>query len=106
MATITDKRLCAGTLTDSNATLYTAPSGAGDITIVKAITLCNKTGSTAAVTIKLDGVEIISGYSIVAYDSITIPFIDQIIEASEIIEGFSDTASAINYYISGKEVVA
>ena len=103
MAT-TDKRLCAGTLSDSNATLYTAPSASGAYTIVKAITLCNKTATDATATIKLDGVEIIAGHTISAYDTITIPFIDQIIEASDLIEGLADTVSAINYYISGKEV--
>lgn len=101
---IVDKRLCAGTLTDSNATLYTAPSSSGAITIVKALTLCNKTASSATVTIKFDGIEILSTHSIAASDTVIIPFMDQILEASEIIEGSSGTASAINYYISGKEV--
>lgn len=105
MAT-TDKRLCAGTLTDANATLYTATAGVGDYAIIKAVTLCNKTASAATVTIKFDGVEVIAGYTLLANDTITIPFIDQIIEASELIEGSSGTASAINYYISGKEIVA
>jgi len=106
MATTTDKRLCSGTLSDSNATLYTAPSGVGDYVIIKAVTLCNKTASAATVTIKLDGVEVIGGYTVLGNDTITIPFMDQIIEASEIIEGSSGTASAVNYYISGKTIVA
>jgi hypothetical protein len=101
---VVDKRLCAGTLSNSNATLYTAPSTAGSYVIVKAITLCNKTATAAHATIKFDGVEVIYQYPIAAKDTVTIPFIDHIIEASELIEGSSGTASAINYYISGKEV--
>ena len=106
MATVTEKRLCKGTLSDSNATLYTAPSGISDYVVIIGITLCNKTASSAAVTIKFAGTEIISGYEIGAYDTITIEFISQIMHTSENIEGSSGTASAINYYISGKEVIA
>jgi hypothetical protein len=103
MATV-DKRLCSGTLSATNATLYTAPSTAGSFVVIKAITLCNKTASMATVTLKLDGIEVVAAYPIEARDTITIPFIDHILEASELIEGLAGTASAINYYISGKEV--
>lgn len=102
--TTTDKKLCSGTLSESNATLYTAPASVGNYAIIKAVTLCNKTAAAATVTLKFDGIEIVAGHSIVAYDTITIPFIDQILDAGELIEGLSDTAAAINYYISGKEV--
>lgn len=106
MATTTDKRLCAGALSDSNATLYTAPSGVGDYVIIKAVTLCNTTAGAVAATLKFNGIAVVSTFPVLAYDTITIPFIDQIIEASEVIEGSCGTASAINYYISGKEIVA
>lgn len=100
----TSKRLCSGTLTDSNATLYTAP--AATTTIIKALTLCNKTATPTTATIKFDAIEVICTYTILAYDTVTIPFFDQIIEATELIEGSSGTASAINYYISGIETTA
>ena len=106
MATTTNKLLCSGTMADSNATLYTAPSGVGDYVIIKAVTLCNKTVSNATCTLKFDAIEVVAGFTVLAYDTVTIPFIDQIIEASEIIEGSSGTAASINYYISGIEVVA
>lgn len=99
-----DKRLCAGTFADTNATLYTTPATPGAITIVKAITLCNKSSLTSTVTIKLNGVEIISGFILTAFDTITIPYIDQILEASELIEGFAGAGDSITYYISGTEV--
>jgi hypothetical protein len=106
MATVTEKRLCKGTLSDSNATLYTAPSGTGDYTVIIGVTLCNTTASGATVTIKFAGTDVICGYTLLAYDTITVEFISQILQESELIEGSSGTASAINYYISGKEVVA
>jgi hypothetical protein len=56
--------------------------------------------------LKFDGIEVVANYTILQNDTITIPFIDQIIEASEIIEGSSDASNSINYYISGKEVTA
>jgi hypothetical protein len=106
MATVTEKRLCKGTLSDSNATLYTAPAATGDYTVIIGVTLCNKTASTATVTIKFASTEVIYSYSMLSYDTITIGFISQVLQAGELIEGSSGTASAINYYISGKEVVA
>jgi hypothetical protein len=101
MAT-TDKRLCSGTLADSNATLYTVP--AVTKTIIKALTLCNKTASPATVIIKFAGVEVIYTYTILGYDTITIPFFDQMIDATELIEGSASSATTVNYYMSGKEI--
>ena len=101
MAT-TDKRLCSGTLDDESATLYTVP--AATTTIVKAITLCNKTANEARVTIKFDGIEVFASHMIAGYDSITIPFLDQILEAGELIAGHASAVDSINYYISGKEI--
>lgn len=103
MAT-TNKRLCAGTLTDSSATIYTAPASSGNYAILKSLILCNKTASVAKATILLDDVEIVAARAIYPFDTICIPVIDQIVQEGETIKGFSDTASAINYYLSGKEV--
>lgn len=96
------KKLYNGTLADTNATLYTAP-GSGKV-IVKSITLCNKTAVAATATIKLDGIAVVSGHSIVAYDSLIIPYIDQMLDASDLIEGLAGTASAIDCCISGVEI--
>lgn len=99
---VVDKRLYKGTLGDTSATLYPVP--AGKFVIVKAVTLCNKTATAATVTISFAGLEVIYQYAVAARDTITIPFMDQILEASEEITGLAGTASAINVYISGKEV--
>lgn len=101
---ITNNRLCSGTLADSNATLYTAAATSGLYVIIKSLTLCNKTASAATVTLKLDGVEIYSALSIAANTTVIVTGLDQIIEAEELIEGSASAASAINYYISGKVI--
>lgn len=104
MATETNKRLAQGVFsTTANTMIYTVP--ALTYTIVKAINICNKTNVNDVVTIKLAGTEIMYQHVILANDSITIPFIDQIIHAGEKIEGHSGNGSSLTYYISGKEVV-
>lgn len=97
-----NKRLYKGTVTATNATLYTVPILTS--TYVKAITLCNNTSSDHTITIKFAGLEVISVHTIIARNTITIPFIDQILEAGELIEGSADAISSINVYISGREV--
>lgn len=96
------KKLYNATLGDSNATLYTVP--AATKTIVKSITLCNRTAAAATATIELDGIYIINGHSIAARDSIIIPNVDQILDTGDLIEGLAGTASAIDCCISGIEV--
>ena len=102
MAATVDMRLGKGTLTDSNATLYTVP--AATKTIIKALTLCNITASAATVSISFASISVIYTYTLLAYDTITIPFFDQIIEATEVIEGSASSSSAITYYMSGKQI--
>lgn len=96
------KRLGKGTFTASSTTVYTAPSGT--TTFIKAITLCNKTAADATVTLLLAGTEVIWQHNVKAKDTLTIPFLDQIIMPGETITGLAGTAAAINYYISGREV--
>ena len=99
---VTDKRLCKGTLSDSNATLYTAP--ASTKTIVKSLSLCNITSGAITLTLKLAGTELYSGYSLAANSSVNIQCLDQIILTTELIEGSASATDSITYYISGKEV--
>lgn len=96
------KRLGKGTFGTTSTTVYTAPDDTS--AFIKAITLCNKTATDATVTLLLAGTEVIYQHSIKAKDTITIPFLDQIIQAGEAITGLAGTANAINYYISGREV--
>lgn len=101
---VINKRLASGTLSDTNGTLYTAPSAAGAITIVKSLILCNTAATAVTITIKLGGIEILSGKGLAANETYILSQIDQVIEANELIEGLASAASAIKYYLSGKEV--
>lgn len=99
---VNDERLCKGTLSDANATLYTAP--AGTKTIVKSLSLCNTGGVVVTVTLKLAGVEIFAGHSLAANSSLNIQNLDQILETGELIEANAGAAGAVKYYLSGKEI--
>jgi len=96
------KKLASGTLGTTEATLYTVP--ASTKTIVKSIILCNKTASAATATIKFAGVEVIAAHTIKANDTLCVQ-ITGVLEASATIAGLASAASAINYYVSGVEVV-
>jgi len=96
------KKLASGTLGTTEATLYTVP--ASTKTIVKSIILCNKTTSTATATIKFAGVEVVAAHAVKANDTLCVQ-ITGVLEASATIAGLASAASAINYYISGIEVI-
>jgi hypothetical protein len=103
MPTITDKRLCKGTLTNVNATIYTVP--ASTTTYVKSLNICNKTAVADVVTLKFAGTEILYQHTIAAFDSLAVPFFDQILDETELIEAQAGANSSLTYYISGREVV-
>ena len=96
------KNLYNGTLANTSGTLYTVP--ASTKTILKEIVLCNKTATDATATITINGITIVGGKTVSANDSFVIEF-HSIIEAGIIIAGLAGTASAIDCYISGIEVV-
>ncbi|NWL89555.1 hypothetical protein DMN77_18570 [Paenibacillus sp. 79R4] len=96
------KRFGKGTFGTASTTIYTVPEG--KTAFLKALTVCNKTTADATFTILLAGTEIIYQHTLKAKDTLTIPFLDQIIESGEAVAGLASAASAINYYISGREV--
>lgn len=96
------KMLAKGTLGTVSATLYTAP--ASTKAIVKEIVLCNKTATDATATITFDGTNVVWTKTVPLKDSLVIP-LTSIIEADKIIAGLAGTTTAIDYYISGIEVV-
>ncbi len=98
---IINKRLASGTLSNEKTTLYTVPKNKA--TIIKAITLCNTSASAATITLYLDSIKILSGYSLAANTYLHIPQLDQILESEELLEGLSGTDAVIDYYISGKQ---
>jgi len=100
------KRLGKGTLTDSLANIDSAAVPADHIRFVKAITLCNTDDSTCAVTITLAGTNVVHEYILPAVggeNTITIPFIDHVMVATERIQGVAETTAVVDYYLSGRE---
>lgn len=95
------KRLYKGTAGETSTTAYTVP--ASTTTIVKNIVLTNKTANDATITITIAGTEVVCGYSVVANNT-TVIDLSLVMNAAETITVQSDTANAINIYISGVEV--
>jgi len=100
MAT-TAKVLARGTLSDTNATLYTVPSATK--AIVTSIVFCNISAGVESATLELDGVEIAKDLALPAKTTVTID-IKQVIDASDLIEGLASDNGVITYHISGVEV--
>ncbi|OPG98415.1 hypothetical protein B2I21_08680 [Chryseobacterium mucoviscidosis] len=96
------KRLYKGLATTTATNVYPVPTGA--ITMVKAVTLCNTTSAVATFKMSLGGTSVIFDHQIKANDTVTIPFLDQIMSAGEAIQISCTPSNAISVYISGKEV--
>jgi len=106
MAEIAIKSLADGQLANSKGTIYTTP--AATQTIIKRITLVNKNSTTEAVNLyfKASGgssrniipvdTQLKTKHLLVMDDEVTL-------EAADIIEGDTDTASQVDYVISGVE---
>ena len=98
-----------GTLPGSMENIDTNAVPADHVRLVKAITLCNTTNTDRWVTIEFDGVDVLHRYVIPGYgdreeNTVTIPFIDQVMEAGERITGRAEIPAAIDFYISGVEM--
>lgn len=106
------KRFAKGYLsspTSSMTSVYKVP--VNKHAIVKAMTLCaiaDYAGQAPKVTIRFGGTYVLFEYIVKANDTITIPFMDQILEQNEEIDiKISSTGTGgvlIHYYISGREV--
>lgn len=97
---MTSVRLAQGTAGIGLSTVYTVP--VGSTAIIKAITLCNKTIQSVAITMTFAGTYVLYSHGITNYDTLTIPFIDQVLQAGEVIQVSANFAGSIDFYISGK----
>ena len=100
-------RIGKGTLTNTLANIDTAAVPANHIRYVKAVTLTNKHSEVVHVTLTFAGTNVIYQYSLAAVggeNTITIPFFDHVMIATERIQGVAETTAVIDYYISGREV--
>ena len=101
------ERIGMGTLTASLANVDDAAVAASHIRYVKAVTLCNTSVSAQHVTMTFAGTNVIYEYSIPGTggeNTITIPFFDQVMEATERIQAKAETTAVVDFYISGREV--
>ncbi|MFK0524739.1 hypothetical protein ACINKY_21295 [Paenibacillus illinoisensis] len=97
------KRFAKGLGTAALTTVYTVP--ANTTAILKAITLCNTAASGEVdFSLTLGGTKIINSHKIKAFDTITIPFLDQVLVAGETIQIQSASGGSVSYIMSGKEV--
>lgn len=99
--TATPTALSRSVLTGSSATLYTVP--AATTTIVTNIVLANTSAASVAVTLRLDGVDLLSGV-VVAANSTVVVDLRQPLAATKLIAGFAATASVIACHIAGSEI--
>ena len=103
MASVT-KQIYGGTLTASNATLYTAPATSNSYVVIKTITVCNETAIDGWITLALDGGKILYQQLIPAKKSLIMIDLDHVIQASALIEGLANAANTMSILISGKDV--
>jgi hypothetical protein len=95
----TPTRLAQAALTTSTTTtLYTVATG--KTVIVKQIILANTTSALATATLSLNSFSIMGAVSVAANSTITLD-LSQVLNAAEVIQGGSGTASAITCTISG-----
>jgi hypothetical protein len=97
----TAKRLYGGVPNTTSSTIYTVPSG--KTVIVKNITICNTTGSSALITVWCAGVAIINALSVAANDTVVLD-LSLVLNANETITANQGTTNAIHLTISGVEV--
>lgn len=96
------KVMGSGTLTTANTTLATV-TAAGTL-LLGFMSLANKYSADATCFITLNGIQIVPGKTIATKDAIFPPVQGAIVSAGATIQGYANTASAIDYYISGDEV--
>jgi hypothetical protein len=105
VATDTAKRLSGpALLTGSAATVYTVP--ASTTTVLRNIHVCNETGTAATLTMSIGtdgaGKRLFMGFSVAAND--VLDWSGAIImNAAEVLQAFSGTASALTLTTSGVE---
>lgn len=99
MAT-TSKALVRAAAATSSTTLYTVPEATN--TVVTNIAVANTAATVATATLKLGGIDILSGVSIAANST---AFIDlkQVIDEFTTIQGFA-SATTVKFHISGVEI--
>ena len=105
------KRFALGYLPSTLGYIDANAVPSGKLRFIKAVTLCNidTTAKKVSLVIYSGGTDyyLVKDYSLPAVDgenTITIPFMDQVLIAGDRIKGYCETASKVYVMISGKEV--
>ena len=102
--------LYAGVATTTNTTVYTAPSKNTNVTspsataYIKEIVVCNYSASPVFIYIQVNGMVILSGLTINAYDTKIITGLNTMLNAGSLLLEWAGTASSLAVSISGVEV--
>lgn len=103
------KRMYFGQPTTSNATLYTAPSGTGATAVIRSIHVANTSGSSATVSLGLNGTaataanQFVGAFSVPA-NGLFVENINIVLDDGDTIEGLQGTNGALTVIISGVEL--
>lgn len=89
----------ANALTTSNAA-FQYRNTTNDV-LIKSVNFCNVTATDTAVALAMGGFSIIGNHVLKAYDTLTIPFLDQLLVKGEYIQAWASTSGAAVYYCTG-----
>lgn len=103
------KRMYFGQPATTNATLYTAPSGSGATAVIRNIHIVNTTGSSATISLGINGDPATPANAF--YRTFSIPGngihfanINVVLESADTLQGLQGTPGALTVIISGAEL--
>ncbi|MDN8592012.1 hypothetical protein Q0V21_25020 [Paenibacillus sp. 11B] len=72
--------------------------------LIKSVTFCNLTASDTTIALSIGDYQIIGGKLLKAYDTLTIPFLDQLLVKGETLAAWASSASTVSFYATGMVV--
>ncbi|WP_336781148.1 hypothetical protein [Paenibacillus illinoisensis] len=90
--------------------LTTTPSGlqfrdTSDDIMIKSVTFCNVSSSDTVIAFSLGGYNLMGSKPLKAYDTLTIPFLDQLLVKGEYLTAWAGAANTVVFYATGIAVV-
>lgn len=85
-----------GTLSTSNQVRDTANN-----ILIKSVTFCNVTGTDTTIALSINGSSLMGSKLLRAYDTLTIPFLDQLLIKNEYLQAWASAANAVVYHATG-----
>lgn len=90
--------------------MTTTPSGlqfrdTSDDIMIKSVTFCNVSSSDTVIAFSLGGYNLMGSKPLKAYDTLTIPFLDQLLVKGEYLTAWAGAANTVVFYATGIAVV-